>query len=71
MMRAGRPSRGGGMDALKAKVRGDVPRKVRLNVNMDEDLYWELKRKALEERATVTDVVIRLVTRHVRRGGGG
>jgi hypothetical protein len=69
-LRAGRPSRGHGMDALKAKVRGDVPRKVRLNVNMDEDLYWELKRKALEERATVTDVVIRLVTRHVRRGSG-
>jgi hypothetical protein len=50
-------------------VRGDVARKVRLNVNMDEDLYWELKRKALEERATVTDVVVRLVTRHVRRPG--
>jgi hypothetical protein len=37
-LRAGRPSRAGGMDALKAKVRGDVARKVRLNVNMDEDL---------------------------------
>ena len=66
-LRAGRPSRAPAMDTLKAKVRGDLPRKVRLNVNMDEDLYWELKRKALEERTTVTDIVIRLVTRHVRR----
>lgn len=66
-MRAGRPSRARSMDELKDKVTGRAPRKVRLNVNMDEDLYWELKKKALEERTTVTDVVIRLVTRHVRR----
>ena len=66
-LRAGRPSRGHAMETLKSKVRGEAPRKVRLNVNLDEDLYWDLKRKALEERTTVTDVVIRLVTRHVRR----
>jgi len=66
-MRAGRPSRARSMEDLKAKVRDEAPRKVRLNVNMDEDLYWELKQKALEERTTVTDVVIRLVTRFVRR----
>lgn len=46
---------------------GRAPRKVRLNVNVDEALYWELKKKALEERATVTDVVVRLVSRYVRR----
>lgn len=43
------------------------PRKVRLNVNLDEALYWELKKKAVEDRTTVTDVVTRLVSRYVRR----
>lgn len=66
-MRAGRPSRARSMDDLKAKVRDEAPRKVRLNVNVDEELYWELKKKALEERTTVTDVIIRLVTRYVRK----
>jgi hypothetical protein len=66
-IRAGRPSRAKGLDQLKAKVTGKAPRTVRLNVNMDEELYWELKQKALEERTTVTDVVIRLVSRYVRR----
>jgi hypothetical protein len=66
-MRAGRPSRGRSMDDLKARVTGRAPRRVRLNVNMDEELYWDLKQKALDERTTVSEVVIRLVTRYVRK----
>jgi hypothetical protein len=64
---ADRPSPARAAKRRKAKATEPAPRKVRLNVNVDEELYWELKRKALEERATVTDVVIRLVTRYARR----
>lgn len=64
-LKAGRPSRAKSMEQLKADLRGEAEKKVRLNVNMDDTLYWELKKKALNERATVTDVIIHLVQGYV------
>lgn len=64
-LKAGRPSRAKSMEQLKADLRGETATKVRLNVNMDDTLYWELKKKALNDRTTVTDVIIRLVQGYV------
>jgi hypothetical protein len=39
--------------------------KARLNVDVPKDLYWKLKRRAVDERTTVTEIILKLVSKYL------
>lgn len=39
----------------------------RVNFNIDEDLYIELKHLALDKRTTITDLLTELIVREIER----
>jgi hypothetical protein len=50
----------------KSKVKADVIAKISLN--FPKDLWMDLKRRALEDEETVTDILVRLAAMYVRSG---
>jgi hypothetical protein len=49
----------------KAKVQADAIAKVSLN--FPKELWKDLKRRALEDEETVTDILVRLATGYIKR----
>jgi len=49
----------------KAKVQADTIAKVSLN--FPKELWKDLKRRALEDEETVTDILVRLATGYIKR----
>jgi hypothetical protein len=39
--------------------------KARLNVDVPKDLYWKLKRRAVDEHTTVTEIILKLVSEYL------
>ena len=50
----------------KIQVKADVIAKISLN--FPKDLWMDLKRRALEDEETVTDILVRLAAMYVRSG---
>lgn len=60
---AGRPSQKLPPKTL-ASLRGEGE-KARLNVDMPKDVYRKLKRRAVDEDTTVTDIILKLVSEYL------
>ena len=61
---AGRPSQKLPPKTL-ASLRGEGE-KARLNVDMPKDLYRKLKRRAVDEDRSVTEIILKLVSEYLR-----
>ncbi len=60
-MKAGRPSKDK-KDALELSDVTDNPKKTtRVNFNLDEDTYFELKQYVLDNRTTVTKLLTEMI----------
>ncbi|MGP4950599.1 hypothetical protein ACTXGO_00295 [Psychrobacter sp. T6-1] len=60
-MKAGRPSKDK-KDALELSDVTDKPKKsARVNFNLDEDTYFELKQYVLDNRTTVTKLLTEMI----------
>jgi hypothetical protein len=60
---AGRPSQKLPPKTL-ASLRGEGE-KARLNVDMPKEVYRKLKRRAVDEDTTVTEIILKLVTEYL------
>jgi ParG len=60
---AGRPSQKLPPKTL-ASLRGEGE-KARLNVEMSKDLYRKLKRRAVDQDTSVTEIILKLVTEYL------
>lgn len=58
---AGRPSKKAKQELSLADVSDIEPKKIKANFNIDENLYIKLKQYALDNRKTVTQVLIALI----------
>jgi hypothetical protein len=46
---------------------GAGPKRVQLNIRVDPELYEEIKRRAFEEKKTVTDLIIEIIQSQLKR----